>query len=120
MNFAVNGISGRMGRTIYRLMHERSHSLHCGFEAPAAPFTGKDAGLLIGLNDTGRIITAMNPETLKGADAVIDFTIPAVTFQLLEIAEKSGTPIVIGTTGIDDAGKKRIQEASKKIPVFFT
>jgi len=120
MNFAISGISGRMGTTIYRIIHQRGHSLHAGFESPASPFIGNDAGLLIGLNGVNKHVSEINADKLKGADAVIDFTSPSATMILLESAVSTLTPIVIGSTGFDDAEKKLIFESAKRIPVLFT
>ena len=92
MNFAISGISGRMGTTIYRIIHQRGHSLHAGFESPASPFIGNDAGLLIGLNGVNNHVSEINTDKLKGADAVIDFTSPSATMILLEAAVSTLTP----------------------------
>lgn len=62
-----------------------------------------------------------SPDDLMAAcDLVIDFTTPESTMKNIEAAIKNRTALVIGTTGIDDAGQKAIREASKTIPIMFT
>lgn len=54
------------------------------------------------------------------ADAVIDFSNPSLLDDLLEFGKKTNTPLVIATTGYDDCQKRKIHDASKECPIFFT
>lgn len=54
------------------------------------------------------------------ADVVIDFSNPSLLDSLLEYGKNTKTALVIATTGYDDCRKKKIAEASKECPVFFT
>lgn len=54
------------------------------------------------------------------ADVLIDFSHPVLLSSLLEYGEKTNTPLVLCTTGYGDEQVKAIQEASKKIPVFYS
>lgn len=54
------------------------------------------------------------------ADVVIDFSNPSLLDSLLEYGKNTKTALVIATTGYDDCQKKKIAEASKECPVFFT
>ena len=53
-------------------------------------------------------------------EVIIDFSNPACTEGLLKYATETGTPAVIATTGLNEAQKGQINEAAKRIPVFFT
>ena len=53
-------------------------------------------------------------------DVIIDFSHPALLDNLLDFAVKNKIPVVIATTGYSDSQLKKINEASKEIPVFFT
>lgn len=53
-------------------------------------------------------------------DVIIDFSHPALLDHLLDFAVKNKIPVVIATTGYSDSQLKKINEASKVIPVFFT
>ena len=59
-------------------------------------------------------------EVKESADVVIDFSNPSLLDGLLEYGIETNTALVIATTGFDDCQKKKIQDASKKCPVFFT
>ncbi len=54
------------------------------------------------------------------ADVIIDFSNPALLEDLLSFATAKNIPVVIATTGYNDAQIEQIKETSKKIPVFFT
>ncbi|WP_454969667.1 4-hydroxy-tetrahydrodipicolinate reductase [Eubacterium sp.] len=54
------------------------------------------------------------------ADVVIDFSNPSLLDSLLEYGKNTKTALVIATTGYDDCQKKKIADASKECPVFFT
>lgn len=59
-------------------------------------------------------------EELTGmSDIVIDFTTPEGTQALLDAAVRTGTALVIGTTGLDQVMENAIAGAAKKIPVVY-
>lgn len=51
-------------------------------------------------------------------DVLIDFSAPAALPESLGRAVTSGTPILIGTTGLDDLADRRIADAAHSIPVL--
>ncbi len=54
------------------------------------------------------------------ADIIIDFSNPALLDGMLEFALKNNLPIVIATTGYNEEQTKKIINAAKHIPIFFT
>ena len=52
------------------------------------------------------------------ADAVIDFSHPSALAPLLEMCQTRNLPVVLATTGYDQAQLEAISEASTHIPVF--
>ena len=54
------------------------------------------------------------------ADIIIDFSNAALLDGLLDYALKNNLPAVIATTGYTDGQIKKIQDAAKIIPIFFT
>lgn len=117
----ICGISGRMGRVILRILLERGHTITAAFEAEASPFVGKDISILFhGKEDAGVAIAVMNENDLKNVDAVIDFSVPGATLSLIDLAKKGKIPVVIGTTGFSQDERKRIEEASKDLPVLLS
>lgn len=117
---AVNGISGRMGQTICRILNERGHKIAVGFELPTNPYVGKDVGELLRTDETGALITPLSEEDMKKAECIIDFTAPSATLEVLEIAKKAKTAVVIGTTGMTPEEVKKVEEASKEIPIVYS
>jgi len=54
------------------------------------------------------------------ADLVIDFTAPDASVRHALIAGRLGKPLVIGTTGLNDAHMASIREAAKTAPILVT
>lgn len=54
------------------------------------------------------------------ADLIIDFSNPAVLDDMLDFALAKKMPVVIATTGYNEAQTEKIKEAAKQIPIFFT
>ncbi|MBQ2968386.1 MAG: 4-hydroxy-tetrahydrodipicolinate reductase [Clostridia bacterium] len=59
-------------------------------------------------------------ECPEKADVIIDFSHPDLLESLLDYAVSTGTPLVECTTGLTDAQKEKMLEASSKVPVFFS
>lgn len=117
----INGVLGRMGRKIARLVcaDERITCIGC-LEAPGHPALGTDIGEHLGLGETGILISATLKD-LAAADAVlIDFTTPAATRALLHEIKETDTRIVIGTTGLTQDDMALIQEVAKNTAVLFS
>lgn len=52
------------------------------------------------------------------ADVIVDFSAPEALASSLDRATRTATPILIGTTGLDDLAGRRIAEASKSVAVL--
>lgn len=119
MKIAIAGASGRMGRMlIQQVLDTEGVTLSGALDVPGAAAVGQDAGLFLG-RDTGVAISDDAQSVIAQADCLIDFTRPEGTLGHLAIARRSGTKMVIGTTGFDDAGKAAIAEAAGEIAVVF-
>ena len=57
-------------------------------------------------------------ETFKKTDVIIDFTVPNCTLDILKIASKLKTRVVIGTTGFTQKEEALIKKFSKIIPIL--
>lgn len=116
IRLAINGASGRMGRTVGLLAHDSGNfQVVAAIEAPTSPSVGQDYGALLGRGVSGVAITA---SLSKRADVLVDFSTPAATLQRLAECVKTKTPAVICTTGLGDGEMRKIREASKKIAVL--
>jgi 4-hydroxy-tetrahydrodipicolinate reductase len=58
-------------------------------------------------------------EAFEGADVIIDFSNASATFAHLTCAQQFKKPLLIGTTGLDPASIKKIEEVSKGVPVLW-
>lgn len=56
----------------------------------------------------------------ESADVIVDFSNPAALDSILEYSESTLTPAVICTTGFSENQVKKIKEASKSIPIFYS
>ena len=62
-----------------------------------------------------------NPEQfIEAAECLMEFTTPQATMEHLVLCEKHKRAIVIGTTGLSDAERAKIEAASNKIPIVFS
>lgn len=119
LNIALAGVSGRMGRTLIEVINaDPDCSLYSAVHRQDSPLLGQGAEAAWGGTSQVRV-TAKLSEALPGAHALIDFTRPEATATYLDACVAANVPLVIGTTGFDDAGKARIASASRHIPIVF-
>jgi len=79
---------------------------------------GEDAGAFLGKN-TGVVITADVTQALTSAEFLIDFTRPEGTMAHLTVAQKTGTKMIVGTTGLSSEQIASLKKASEKLPIVF-
>jgi 4-hydroxy-tetrahydrodipicolinate reductase len=116
---AVAGSSGRMGRALVEAIAQSGDfRLGAALERPDSPYLGKDAGELVGA-PCGVRISADLERALPGCNVLIDFTRPEGTLHHLDICQRGGVRMVIGTTGFDAEQKNRIAEAARRIPIVM-
>ncbi len=106
MKIIIHGIGGRMGTEVAKM---------------AASGLGS-AELVAGVDAYGSFESVpcykSFGELPSRADCIIDFSHHAATESLLSYAEKSGTPLVIATTGHSEEELEAIRLASEKIAIF--
>lgn len=116
---AIAGCSGRMGRALLEgVLQSDDLVLHAALEHSSSSQVGKDAGELIG-SACGVKITADVAASLQGADVLIDFTRPEGTLHHLEICQRLGVNMVIGTTGFSAQQKAQLGAAAQHIGIVF-
>jgi 4-hydroxy-tetrahydrodipicolinate reductase len=100
MRLVIAGAGGRMGRTlIHAIAASKGVTLAGAAEAVDSAVIGRDAGELAGLGVNGVTIVSDVAPLLKAADGLVEFTVPAATLALAELAAAAGIVHVIGTTG---------------------
>jgi len=97
IKLGVSGAYGKMGQTITDCIQANE---------------GVDLGISFDRDDN-------LSQSVDSFDVLIDFTRPEATIDYLEICRKSNKPMVIGTTGFDNSGLLKIQNAAKDIPIVF-
>jgi 4-hydroxy-tetrahydrodipicolinate reductase len=101
MNVVVTGATGRTGGAVARLAAERGHEVF-----PVAP--------------SGEYDLADLPALLAEADVdvLVDFSVPEASAEAIEACAAAEVPVVVGTTGFDEAGLAAIEEAAETVPVL--
>ncbi len=119
IKIAIAGSGGRMGKTLLEsVLQSDDLMLHAALEHSASAQLGRDAGELAG-RACGVKITADVAAALKGADVLIDFTRPEGTLLHLDICQKLGVNMVIGTTGFTAQQKAQLGAAAQHIGIVF-
>ena len=110
---AIIGAAGRMGRELCPAALETDGiELVGGTEGPGAPELGADLGKLCGARKIGVALTEDPPEE---AEVLIEFTTPEATVDHLSYRK----PVVIGTTGLDEEQRAKIEEAAENVPIVL-
>ncbi|MBF0462898.1 MAG: 4-hydroxy-tetrahydrodipicolinate reductase [Magnetococcales bacterium] len=115
----IVGAGGRMGRMLVQAVQSARCCLVAASERPGSELIGQDAGEVAGVGRLGVAITGQTASLFAPDRVVIDFTRPEATLSHLEEAIAAGSPLVIGTTGFDAAGRAQIEAAAQKIPIVF-
>jgi len=119
MKIAIAGSSGRMGRTLVEAVCASPDlKLAAALDVAGSPQLGKDAGEALGIA-SGIAISADYTAGIAAADCLIDFTRPEGSLLHLEACLKSGTNMVLGTTGFSVPERQRIVDAAQRIAIVF-
>jgi 4-hydroxy-tetrahydrodipicolinate reductase len=118
MRLIVAGAGGRMGRTLIRAISETPGlELGAATEREGSPFLGQDSGVLAGLPPNRvNVVSEVRPGAMA-ADGIIDFTVPAATVKLAELAAETHLIHIIGTTGMSAEDDARVAGAAKKTAI---
>ncbi|MAM63649.1 4-hydroxy-tetrahydrodipicolinate reductase [Maritimibacter sp. UBA3975] len=110
----VNGASGRMGQMLVKLVSDNPACRLVGaLEREGHDWVGQDIGTAMGGAALGVAVTDDPLEAMSRAQAVIDFTAPAATVPLAEIAAQARAVHVIGTTGLDEDDLAKLDAAAR-------
>lgn len=120
MRVAIIGASGRMGKNLIDAVTQTEGlKVSAAIERPDSSLLGADAGELAGVGKLGVQVVGAIEQVVDDFDVLIDFTTPATTVNNLEVCVQHGKKIVIGTTGFDEVGLRKIDQASENIAVIF-
>jgi len=110
LKVGVYGANGRVGKLLVKNLTEDSDTQvvalcerdSIDYHAPEGSLVTNDAKIF-----------------LDSCEAAIDFTVPEATEALLKAALDRPRPLVIGTTGLNDAQRALLEEASKIMPILY-
>ena len=112
IKLGIAGACGKMGRRIFELAAlDKDLEVALALEKKGTPLIGKELG---------RLKVSSNLDGLFLVDVLVDFTLPEATDEHLDYAAKYRKALVLGTTGLIDAQKSKVEDISKIIPIVFT
>lgn len=106
MKVIVNGACGRMGQVVMRLLSENYRG-------------ASYAGGIDAFSENPDIVRSPDLLAERG-DVIIDFSSHLATEGICAYAVRTGTPLVLCTTGHTEEELGVIREAAKSVPVFFS
>lgn len=107
-NILLCGAGGKMGHAVARAALEADNvRIAAGFDINVP-------------SDVDFPVYTSLSEVTEEIDAIIDFSHPSMTDEILNYAKTTGTPAVICTTGLSGEQISRIEQTSKGVPLFFS
>ena len=104
----IIGAGGRMGRAIAAAALDAKAVVAGGIDQPG-----------VAPSDLGGVTLLADAAALAAAsDAMVDFSSPSALAAHLDAAVAAGTPIVIGTTGLEPRHHALIDEAAKSVAIL--
>jgi 4-hydroxy-tetrahydrodipicolinate reductase len=117
---AVIGAAGRMGKTLIEAVHQAEGlSLTAAIVLPDSSLIGADAGELAGVGRLNVALVGTLADAKDDFDVLIDFTSPETTLENMAFCVDHGKKMVIGTTGLNDEQKARLQAGAEKTAIMF-
>jgi 4-hydroxy-tetrahydrodipicolinate reductase len=117
ISMGVYGAAGRMGqRVIACAMNDAAVRITAAYDAKTSDQLGQDAGVIAGQRRLDVPITVLQPPF---PEAIIDFSVPEATMELVAECEVHRTPLVIATTGFTAAQKQTIAAAAQQCPILM-
>ena len=108
INLSITGCLGIMGKQLIK-----STKRTLDFKIVSITENRKIKKKIFGLRPS------LNSEdSFKNTKVIVDFTVPKCTLEVLKIASKLKTRVVIGTTGFSKKEEILIKKYSKKIPIL--
>lgn len=114
----VMGAAGRMGRLLVaEVLACDALRLAGAVVRPGHGWAGQDLGTAMGGAALGVTVTDDPIEAIAGAQAILDFTTPAVTVATAALAAQARAAHVIGSTGFSEADLAAIRAAARHAPI---
>ena len=112
IKLGIAGVCGKMGRRIFELAsYDKDFEVALVLERKGIPQIGKELG---------KIKISSSPDGVFLIDVFLDFTTPEATEVNLDYIARYKKALVLGTTGLNDAQLKKIQDIAAIVPVVFS
>ncbi len=114
---AVHGAAGRMGRRLVALAAaDPQLALVAALEAADHSRLGEDVGTVAGAGPLGVELSA---SLEVDADVVVDFSVPEACEAIVATCLARRLPLVVATTGLDEAQTTQVHAAAEKVPLLW-
>lgn len=116
----IHGAAGRMGAKLVALASsDPAVRLAAAIEYAAHPQLGCDAGVVAGVAPTGILLQPELPPDAD-ADVLIDFSSPAGAAHAVSLCAERHLPLVMATTGLQEATKNQIRQLANTVAVVWS
>jgi len=116
---AIHGAAGRMGRRLVALAAtDPELKVVAAIDSPTHPEIGRDAGLLAGGRELGVPLRGDLGESQPAV--LIDFSVPAASEAITRVCVARNIPLVVATTGLSEAQRQQLREASRTLPIVWS
>jgi 4-hydroxy-tetrahydrodipicolinate reductase len=121
MKIGITGITGKMGRSIAKLVDEDPIAqISTGLVRAGNGFDKTDIGELLGKEKSGHLITSNVDDFFFNCEAVIDFSSPALSIECANKAAQTGKILVCGTTGFSEEEKQVLSSCAKSCVIIWS
>jgi len=120
IKIAVAGCLGRMGQELSKqIINNNKLEFVGGFEHKKHKDINRQFKIVSDINSS-QLIDSNPTSSIKIAQVLIDFTTPRSTLENVKLASQNKTAVIIGTTGMTEAQKKKVRSYAKKIPILMS
>ncbi len=109
LRIGIAGVGGRMGKLLVEEARAAGHAVTGGLLKPGSAKSAPDG--VPAFTDAAALADV--------CDVMIDFTIAAAARDNVRAAAASGTPLVLGTSGLSAADEAAVAEAARHIPIVY-
>lgn len=121
IRIGIAGAAGRMGKALIMAVQNNPDTrLTVTLIRPESSLLGADAGELAGLGKLDVRLVGQLADVIEGLDVLIDFSSPAATLANVALCAQHKKPVVIGTTGFNDAEKSELLAHQSQIPLLLS
>ena len=118
INVGIAGCLGRMGRELVKKSIEDPRiNFAGGFEHPEHNLIKKKLSEILKC-ETNQTVQSNAEDIFLNSDVVIHFTTPNSSLENIKLAQKTKTPLVIGTTGLSSEIHKCIIDVSNQVALL--